>query len=160
MKRSGMSLLEIVIAMSIAVVIFVPAMGMFSTTGQAVFKTRNFSFANSVARRISQHLMAIPFEDIQEIPLPGIALCDAPTGTFFGPFYNNTASIAGAKHITQADMADFYGYLANYDFRYSLSVSNVSFGAGDEIKSIGILVTWNENNKDMMYRLYVYVPSL
>lgn len=160
MKKSGMSLLEIVIAMSIAITIFIPAMNMFSTAGQAVYKTRNFSFANSLARRISQHLMVMPFEDIEEIPLPGISICDAPAGSFFGPFLNRTGSSAGAKRITQADLPDFYNYLAHYDFRYSLSVSNVSFGDGDEIKSVGILITWNENNKDMMYRLYVYVPSL
>lgn len=160
MKKSGMSLLEIVIAMSIALVIFVPAMSMFSTTGQTVFKTRNFSFANSIARRISQHLMVIPFEDIVEIPLPGQALCDAPDGTFFGPFYNETGAKAGAKYIKASDMPDFYGYLAKHNFRYSLSVSNVRFGDGDEIKSVGILITWDENGKDLMYRLYVYVPSL
>jgi len=160
MKKTGMSLLEIVIAMSIAVVIFIPAMNMFSTTGQAVFKTRNFSFANSIARRISQHLMVMRFEDIMEIPLPGVALCDAPAGSFFGPFINETGSSGGAKSISQADMPEFFGYLAKHDFRYSLSVSNVSFGDGDEIKSVGILVTWQENGKDMMYRLYVYVPSL
>jgi len=160
MKKSGMSLLEIVIAMSIAVVIFIPAMNMFSTTGQAVFKTRNFSFANSLARRISQHLMVMPFEDIQEIPLKGIPICDAPKGSFFGPFFNKTGSSAGEKLITQTDMPEFYGYLAKHDFRYALSVSNVSFGDGDEIKSVGIFITWKENDKDMIYRLYVYVPSL
>lgn len=160
MKKPGFSLLEIVIAISIAVTIFIPAMNMFSTAGQAVYKTRNFSFANSVARRISQHLMVMPFEDIVEVPLDGIALCDAPVGSFFGPFFNTTGSNAGVKGITQADMPEFYNYLAQYNFRYSLSVSNVSFGDGDEIKSVGILITWNENNKNMMYRLYVYVPSL
>lgn len=160
MKKSGLSLLEIVISISIAVVIFIPAMNMFSTTGQAVFKTRNFSFANSVARRISQHLMAMPFEDIVEIPPPGIALYDSPAGTFFGPFINTSGSSSGEKFITQGNMPEFYSYLAQHDFRYSLSVSNVSFGDGDEIKSVGILVSWIENNKNMMYRLYVYVPSL
>jgi hypothetical protein len=159
-KKSGMSLLEIVISISIAVVIFIPAMNMFSTTGQAVFKTRNFSFANSAARRISQRLMAMPYEDIVEVPLPGIALFDAPAESFFAPFLNTSGTNSGAKNITQADMPEFYSYLVQHDFRYSLSVSNVSFGDGDEIKSVGILITWSENNKNMMYRLYVYVPSL
>ncbi|MBU1106708.1 MAG: hypothetical protein KKB51_08595 [Candidatus Riflebacteria bacterium] len=160
MKKSGFSLLEIVIAISLAVTIFIPAMNMFSTAGQAVYKTRNFSFANSVARRISQRLMVMPFEDIEEVPLPGVALCDAPDGSFFGPFFNNTASSAGLRRITQVDMPEFYDYLERYNFRYSLSVSNVSFGDGDEIKSVGILITWNETDKAMMSRLYVYVPTL
>lgn len=160
MKKTGLSLLEIVISISIAVVIFIPAMNMFSTTGQAVFKTRNYSFANSVARRIAQHLMVMPFDDIVEVSPPGVTLYDAPPGTFFGPFINNSGSSAGAKNINQNNMPEFYSYLAQHDFRYSLSVSNVSFGDGDEIKSVGIHISWIENKENMIYRLYVYVPSL
>lgn len=157
---SGLSLVEIIIALSIAITIFIPVMNLFSSSGQVVYKTRNFSFANSLARSISQHLMVMPYDEIKEIPLPGISLCDIADKTFFGPFINFSDNKTGEKRITRSDMPEFYHFLNQYDFRYSMSVSNVSFGVGDEIKNVGILITWLEGGKNMIHRLYVNVPSL
>jgi hypothetical protein len=133
---------------------------MFSTSGNLVQKTHNLGFAAGLARRISQHLMAMPFEDIQEIPLPGITLCDSSDDTFFNPMFNFSDSSAGAKRITTEDLPTFYNYLKKFDFSYSLSVSNVSFGDGDEIKDVGIIITWKESGKDLLYKTNVYIPSL
>lgn len=160
MKKSGLSLTEIMIAVTIAATVMIPVMSMFSTSGQAVQKTRNFSFASSLARRISQHLMAMEFNDIQDVPLPGVPLCDSPGDIFFNPMLNFSGNQSGLKKITGTDMPEFYAYLNQYGFRYSLSVSNVSFGVGDEIKSVAIQITWNETGKDMIYRAHVYVVSL
>jgi len=159
-NHSGLSLVEIIIALSIAMTIFIPIMHLFSSSGQVVYKTRNFSFANSLARSISQHLMVLPYENIVEIPLPGIALCDIPDKTFFGPFINFSDNKSGEKRINSKDLPEFHNFLNQYDFRYSLSVSNVSFGAGDEIKNVGILITWIEGGKNLIHRLHVNVPSI
>jgi hypothetical protein len=160
MKRSGLTLTEIMIAISMAVVVMIPMMSMFSASGQAVQKTRNFSFASGLARRISQHLMIMPFADVEEVPLPGISLCDAPDDPFFNPFLNFQNDQNGLKRINNTDFPELYGFLNQFDFRYSISVSNVSFGAGDEIKSVAIQITWKEAGKDMIYRTHVYIPSI
>lgn len=159
MKR-GLSLTEVMIAMSIAITVLVPVISMFTNAGRTVQKTVVFSFAGGLARRISQHLMVIPFDEIQEVPLPGISLCDSPDDRFFNPLLNFSSNSSGEKRITFEDMPAFYNFLALYDFRYAISVSNVSFGAGDEIKSCGVMITWQENGKDMIYQTHVYIPSL
>lgn len=158
--KKGLSLTEIMIAMSIAVTVLVPVISMFSNAGRTVQKSMIFSFSAGLARRISQHLMVIPFDEIQEVPLPGVSLCDSPDDRFFNPLLNFSTSQSGLKRITYSDLPEFYKFLALYDFRYAISVSNVSFGAGDEIKSCAIMITWQENGKDMLYQTHVYIPSL
>lgn len=158
--KKGLSLTEILIAMSIAITILVPVVSMFSTAGRTVQKSIVFSFSTGLARRISQHLMVVPFDEIQEVPLPGISLCNSSEDPFFNPLINFSTSKTGQKSITQTDLPDFFKFLALYDFRYALSVSNVSFGDGDEIKSVAIIITWRENGKDMLYQTHVYIPSM
>ena len=159
MKRA-ITLTEILIAMSIAITVLVPVVSMFGTAGRAIQKSTIFSFATGLARRISQHLMVIPFEDIQEVSLPGIAVADGTDDPFFNPLINFETTSAGEKKISAENFPELHGFLTLHDFRYSLSVSNVSFGKGDEIKDVGILITWQENGKDMMYRTHVFVPSI
>lgn len=160
MKKAGLSLIEIMIAIAIASTVMIPVMSMFSNSGQMIQKTRNFSFATSLARRISQHMMALPFEDVQEVPLPGIPLCDSADDPYFNPLINFTNNKDGQKRIKSDDLPAFYLYLNQFEFRYSLSVSNVGFGEDDEIKSVAILITWKESGKDMMYRSHAYIPSI
>lgn len=160
MNRRALSLTEIMIALTIAVMVMVPVTSMFSTSGHQVQKSRNFSFAAGLARRISQHLMIMPFEEITEVPLPGMGLCDAPDDGIFNPLVNFSSNQTGIKRIKAADFPTLYEFLNQNDFRYALSVSNVSFGAGDEIKSVAIMITWKEAGKDMIYRTHIYVSSV
>ncbi len=160
MKRTGLSLSEVIIALAIAVMVMVPVTSMFSTSGQQVQKSRNFSFAAALARRISQHLMIIPFDDIVEVPLPGQSIHDAPDDSYFSPLMNFSDDQSGVKRIKAAEMPALYNFLVMNDFKYSLSVSNVSFGVGDEIKSVAIMITWKESGRDMIYRTHVYVSSV
>ncbi|MEW6710746.1 MAG: hypothetical protein AB1403_13045 [Candidatus Riflebacteria bacterium] len=157
--KKGLSLTEIMIAMSIAITVLVPVISMFSSAGRSVQKSTIFNFATGLGRKISQHLLVIPFDEIQEIPLPGISLCDSPDDQFFSPFLNFSNDKTGLKRINQNDLPDLYSFLNLYDFHYALSVSNVSFGSGDEMKSVSILVTWVENGKDMIYQTHAYIPS-
>lgn len=160
MNRHALSLTEVMIALTIAVMVMVPVSSMFSTSGNQVLKSRNFSFAAALARRISQHLMIMPFSDILDVPLPGKPLHGVDNDDFFNPLLNFSGSQSGVKKISVADTPDLYEYLEQHDFKYSLSVSNVSFGAGDEIKSIAIMITWKEAGRDMIYRTHVYVSSV
>lgn len=160
MTKRALSLTEIMIAISIAVMVMVPVTSMFSTSGQQVQKSRNFSFAAGLARRISQHLLIMAFDDIVEVPLPGQIICDAPDNDFFSPMINFASDQSGIKRIKKADLPVLYDFLDLNGFRYSLSVSNVSFGAGDEIKSVAIMITWKEAGKDLIYRTHVYVSSV
>lgn len=159
-KRSGLSLTEILIAISIGLAILVPVIAMFTSSGRAVQKSTIFSFATGLSRCISQHLMVKHFDEIQEVPLPGLTLYDAPDDGIFNPLLNFSKDETGVKRINLKDMPKLHAFLRQYDFRYALSVSNVSFGVGDEIKSVAILVTWQENGKDMLYQSHVYIPSL
>lgn len=160
MNRRALSLTEVMIALTIAVMVMVPVSSMFSTSGGQVMKSRNFSFAAALARRISQHLMAMPFSDINDVPLPGLSLHNATGEIFFNPLLNFSGSQSGVKKITKTDLPTLYDFLVQNDFKYSLSVSNVSFGDGDEIKSIAIMITWKEAGRDMIYRTHVYVSSV
>lgn len=158
--KKGISLTEILIAMSIALTILVPVINMFSSAGKRVQKGIIFSFAAGLARRISQHLMVMPYDEIQDVPLPGISLCDSSTDPYFNPLLNFSDNATGQKSINQTDLPELFNFLALYDFRYALSVSTVSFGDGDEIKSVAIIISWRENGKDMLYQTHVYIPSL
>ncbi|MDD3147584.1 MAG: type II secretion system protein [Candidatus Riflebacteria bacterium] len=159
-KRRGLSLTEVIIALAIAIMVMVPVTSMFSTSGNQVQKSRNFSFAAALARRISQHIMAMPFEDIAEVPLPGQSLHDSADDPYFSPVINFSDNQSGIKRIKAGEMPALYDFLVMNDFKYSLSVSNVSFGAGDEIKSVAIMITWKEAGRDMIYRTHVYVSSV
>lgn len=71
MKRSGLSLSEVIIALAIAVMVMVPVTSIFSTSGQQVQKSRNFSFCGSTC----QTNFAAPdghsgCDDILEVPFP------------------------------------------------------------------------------------------
>ncbi len=160
MKRRALSLTEVILALAIAVMVMVPVTSMFSTSGQQVQKSRNFSFAAALARRIPQHLMVMPFDDIVEVPLSVGSIHDSPDDPFFNPIMNFSDSQSGQKRVNAADTPALYDYLVQYDFKYALSVSNVSFGTGDEIKSILILITWKEASRDMIYRTHIYVSSV
>ena len=104
--------------------------------------------------------MVMKYSDIVDISLPGQPLCDAADNKFFSPLFNFSDDQSGAKRINAADTPELYAFINQFDFHYSLSVSNVSFGTGDEMKSVAIMITWKESGKDMMYRSYVYVPSV
>jgi prepilin-type N-terminal cleavage/methylation domain-containing protein len=160
MKTKGFSLTEIMISLAIAVTVLIPVLSMFSTSAQTVQKTLNFSFATSLARRISQHMVAMPFSEIESVPLPGVALYNSADDPYFCPLFNFSDNAAGAININNEDFKEFRNYLQKHDFRYALSVINVNFGDGDEMKSVAIRITWNDSGKDMMYQTNVYIPAI
>ncbi len=160
MKNKGFSLTEIMISLAIAVTVLIPVLSMFSTSGQMVQKTLNFSFATSLARRISQHMLAKPFSEIESVSLPGVTLYDSVDDPYFDPLFNFSDNAAGAININNEDLKEFRNYLQKHDFRYALSVINVNFGDGDEMKSVAIPITWNDSGKDMMYQTNVYIPAI
>jgi type II secretory pathway pseudopilin PulG len=160
MNKKALSLTEIMISIAIAAMLFVPLMTMFSSSATTVQKTRNFSFAVSLARRISQHMMAIAYKNIEEVPLPGKSVANENNDPYFNPLLNFDDNISGVQRITAEDIPELYNFIKKFNFCYSISISNVCFGDGDEIKYAVIMITWNEKGKDMIYRSHVYIPSI
>jgi len=160
MKRTGVSFIEIVIALGLLIICLVPVMTMFSTSGRAVQKSQNLGFAVGLSHYISQVLLTKAFGQIVSTPLSGIPLADGPDDEMFNPLENWRTTNAGQQRITRAEMPDLYGFLRKFNFRYSLIVNNVSFGTSDEIKSVAIIITWREGGQDMLYKTYAFIPSL
>ncbi|HOT26961.1 MAG TPA: hypothetical protein PLU72_02155 [Candidatus Ozemobacteraceae bacterium] len=160
MNRRALSFVEVIIAMGILAMCMLPVMTMFGSSGRAVLKSQNLAFAVGLAHRISQHLFDAPYEAIVEVPLPGNAIAGGPDDGFFNPLLNDKTTGAGALRITQAQLPELWMFLRKYDFRYSLIVNNVNFATGDQMKCVGIIITWKEGGKDLLYKLYTYVPDL
>jgi len=146
--------------MAVLVMCILPVMNMFGTSGRAVQKSQNLGFAVGLAHRISQHLFTKPFTEINSISLPGNSITDGPDDGFFNPMENFTANSAGALRVTKAQMPDLYNFLQKFDFRFSLIVNNVSFGTGDEMKTVGVVITWKEGGQNLLYRMQVNVPRI
>jgi len=160
MKRRAVSFVEVIMAMGILAMCMLPVMSMFGSSGRAVLKSQNLAFAIGLAHKISQHLLDTPYEAITEVPLPGNSLADGPDDGFFNPLTNIQSTAAGVLRIKQAQLPDLWSFLRKCEFRYSLIVNNVNFATGDRMKCIGIIITWQEGGKDLLYKLYTYVPDL
>ncbi|HEY9072309.1 MAG TPA: hypothetical protein VIV61_18760 [Candidatus Ozemobacteraceae bacterium] len=160
MNRRAVSFVEIVIALGILIVCMVPVLTMFGSAGRAVLKSQNLGFAIGFAHRISQHLLSMPFDSITEVPLPGQPVADGPDDGFFNPVSNFGTTGTNALRITKAQTPDLWAFLRKYEFRYALIVNNVNFAAGDRMKCVGIIITWKEGGKDLLYKLYTYVPDI
>lgn len=160
MNRRAVSFVEVIMAMGILAMCMLPVMTMFGSSGRAVLKSQNLAFAIGLAHKISQHLLDTPYELIIDVPLPGSSIADGPDDGFFNPLTNNESTAAGALRITQAQLPELWNFLRKYEFRYSLIVNNVNFAAGDRMKCVGIIITWKEGGKDLLYKLYTYVPDM
>ncbi len=160
MKRRAVSFVEVIMAMGILAMCMLPVMTMFGSSGRAVLKSQNLAFAVGLAHRISQHLLDTPYDAITEVVLPGNAIADGHDDGFFNPLINPKTSSSGALRIKQAQLPELWNFLRKYEFRYSLIVNNVNFATGDRMKCIGIIITWKEGGKDLLYKLYTYVPDL
>lgn len=160
MNRRAVSFVEIIISMGILVMCMIPVMNMFGTSGRAVLKSQNLAFAIGLAHKISQHLLDTPFDSITEVPLPGNVIADGPDDAFFNPLANFKTTLAGALRIKKAQLPELWNFLRKFQFQYSLIVNNVNFATGDRMKCVGIIITWKEGGKDLLYKLYTYVPDL
>jgi len=160
MRRTGVSFIEIIVSMGILIICLVPVMSMFSTSGRAVQKSQNLGFAVGLSHFISQALLTKAFSQITSTPLSGHSLADGADDELFNPLENWQSNSSGILRITKTQMPDLYGFLRKFNFRYSLIVNNVSFGTGDEIKSVAIIITWREGGQDLLYKTYAFIPSL
>lgn len=160
MNRRAVSFVEIIIALGILIVCMIPVLTMFGTSGRAVLKSQNLGFSIGLAHRVSQHLLVMPFDAITEVPLPGSPIADGPDDGYFNPVANHGTQISGALRITKAQTPDLWSFLRKYEYRYSLIVNSVNFAAGDRMKCVGIIITWKEGGKDLLYKLYTYVPDI
>ncbi len=146
-------------ALGVLITCLLPIIHLFGSTSRTAQKSQNLGLAVSLAHRIAQHLYIVPFQEIQPIPLPGAPIADGGDDLFFNPVENWTTSAAGAVSINQSQMPSLYYFLRKFEFRYALLVNNVSFGVGDEMKSVSIIITWKEGGQDLLYKLQVHVPG-
>lgn len=157
--RHGTSFLEVVMALSILLTCLLPLIHLFGSTSRTTQKSQNLGLAVGLAHRLSQHLLAMPYDAITPVSLPGVPIADGPDDGFFNPLENWSNSAASIQMITQATMPSLYAFLRKFEFRYALLVSNVSFGSGDEMKSVMIVITWKEGGQDFLYKLQIHVPG-
>ncbi len=158
-RRSATSLVEVIIALSIASMVIVPISLVFNTSNRQTTRGHNFTFASSLARRVLQHVQQLPFKDVLDVPLPGVLIGEDPSDQFFGAFLNLGTTHRSVKHLTQNDMPDLYEFIKKHGFRYSISVGTVSFSAEDNIKSVTVYITWKEMGKDYMYKSHAFIAS-
>jgi len=135
--------------MSILALCLVPVLQMSGTSGQAVQKSQNLRSASSLAHKIAQHLLALPYEDIVDTPERPIA--DGPDDGIFNPFSKPGTSLATALRLTAGDLPGLSGMLRKFRFRYLLDV------VGDQPKDVKIRILWDEADKTLDYSLRVYV---
>jgi hypothetical protein len=158
-KRAATSLLEIIIALAIACMVIVPLSMVFNTSNVQTTRGHNFTFASSLARRVLQHVQQQPFNQIQEVPLPGELIGGNESDLYFGPMVNLGKSASSIKYLTESDFPNLYHFIRKYAFRYSISVGAVTFAPEDSVKSVSVYITWKEMGKDYMYKSHVFVSS-
>ncbi len=159
MRSHGTTLIEIIIAIAIGIAAIVPISIMFSQSSRQVTKSQNFSFAAALARRISQHTAQMPFSEISNVPLPGAPIGVNKTDRYFGEFLNTGTSKSQIKFLDETDMPGLSGFFKKYNFKYSVSVSSVTFSSDDTVKSVAIYIMWKEGAKDFIYQSHVFISS-
>ncbi|MDD3001495.1 MAG: hypothetical protein PHF29_07060 [Candidatus Riflebacteria bacterium] len=158
-KSYGTTLVEIVIAIAIGLAAIVPISTMFSQSNRQVTKSQNFSFAAALGRRISQHTSQMPFSEIANVPLPGAAIGGTKTDRYFGALLNPGTDKSQIKYLDETDMPGLCSFLKKYNFKYSVSVSSVTFASDDTVKSVAIYIMWKEGAKDFIYQTHVFISS-
>jgi Tfp pilus assembly protein PilV len=145
----GLSLVEIMLAITILSISLISVFNLVSTSGKQMQKSQNLGIAIGIAHKIAQHMLNLPSSKIVsrvETPIYGGAADD-----IFSPFENTGSSAGSAQRITAADLPKLHGFLQKYDFRYTVSV------VGNSPFDVKITVTWQEGGQHLMYALPVYV---
>jgi type II secretory pathway pseudopilin PulG len=158
-NKSATSLVEIMVALSIAAMVIVPISTVFSTSNKQTTRGHNFTFASSLARRLIQHVQQQAFNKIQDVPLPGELIGGNKNDFYFGQLINLGDSASTIKYLTETDSPDLYKFIRKYAFRYSISVGAVNFAEEDKVKSVSVYITWKEMGKDYLYTSHVFVSS-
>ncbi len=158
MKKKALTLTEILIAISIAIIIFLPASIMFSNSAKFLEKTSNLTFAGGLSRFIIQGMMASRMSEVIDIPYPGISCCDPSDDNIY---FKNLFDLAedcgdikkGKISISAQNCPKFYQRLAKYNFRYSVSIAQTQ----KDIKSVAVCITWEEFGQHKMLKTNTYV---
>jgi hypothetical protein len=151
---------EIMIAIMLLSMALIPVFSMFSTSGRMVTKSQNLGLAVSFAHRISQHLLAMPYDSIVDVPIPGNSIAGGPDDEIFNPVANWGTTKTSRVPINPNQMPGLFHFLRKFEFRYALLVSPMVFGPGDELKSVCVFISWREQGVDFSYRTYVYVAKM
>lgn len=149
MNHRGISLLEVTVAMGVLALCLVPVMQMVGTSSQAVKKSQNLRFAASLAHKIAQHLLSMPYDEI--VDTPELVIAGGPADGIFNPFSNPGTTQASALQLTEAHLPELAAVFRKFNFRYQLQVS------GTQPKDVEIRIRWDESSRILEYPLRVYV---
>ena len=162
-NRKAVTLTEVLIALSIAMVIFVPTTMMFSNSAKVMEKSSNLTFAAGLARFILQGMMAMDLKEIVDIKNP-ISCCDTSEDNKYLRYLFNLNSDCGNFKkgkvlIGQDSCPKLYNRLAKFDFRYSvLSVPLILSQKKQEImSSVKVCIHWKEFGVDKIYESHAYI---
>ena len=149
--KRGMSLMEVMVALTILAFSLAPVLNLAGTSGQTIQKSQSLGLAVGIAHKIAQHLMAMPYDSI--VDTPEISLADGTDDGIFNPLENPGTGINTAMRIKASDLPELYGFLQKNRFRYQLDV------VSDQPKDVKIRVLWEENGRRLEYPLRVYVAK-
>ena len=158
MNKTAVTLTETLIAISIAVAVILPVSMMFSNSSRMMEKTSNLTFAGGLARYIIQAMMTMEKDEIVQIPPPGISCCDdSAENTYFRKLFNfynvDTDLNSGVTTVgIQNCVTKLYNRFARYDYRYSISVAQIS-----GVKSVSVFITWKEFGVDKVFESHAYI---
>ena len=147
----GMSILEVLVALTILAFSLAPVLNLVGTSGQAIQKSQSLGLAVGMAHKIAQHLMAMPYDGI--VDSPEIFLADGGDDGIFNPLENPGTGLSTALRIKVAELPELYGFLQKYRFRYQLDV------VSDQPKDVKIRILWEEGGRRLEYSLRVYVAK-
>lgn len=164
MGKKAVTLTEILIAMTVAMVIIIPTTSMFSTSSKMLEKASNLTFASGLSRYIIQGLMSARMNDIASTPRTEISCCDPSEDNIY--FYdlfnlkNDVGSLKKGKVVNSlSSLPNFFSRCAKYDFRYSVSVAtaNMTSDELDVVKTVEVFISWKEFGVDKAYRSHAYI---
>ena len=159
MKKKALTLTEVLIAISIGIVLFLPTSIMFSNSAKVMEKSSNLTFAGGLSRHIIQKMMTMRMNDIQEIDYPGISFCDdSDDNVYFKDLFDMAEDCGELKKgkisISMEKCPKLYARLARYNYRYYISIAQIS---DPIVKNVAVCVTWEEFGEHKILKTNAYI---
>lgn len=164
MSKRAVTLAEILIAMTVAILVIIPTTSMFSTSSKMLEKASNLTFASGLARYIIQGLMSTRIKEIREIPDAGISCCDPSEDNIY--FYhlfnlkNQVGDLPKGEIVNSPEsLPKFFNRCAKYDYRYSMSCVplKLSDDEYDVVFSVKVRIQWKEFGVHKSYDSHAYI---
>ena len=164
MKKKAVTLTEILIALAVGVMILLPTTAMFSTSSRLMEKSSNLALAAGIGRYIIQGMMTMEMSEINEIPVPGVSMCDSSDkNQYFQTLFDLKDTCGDLKKgkitMSMKNCPKLYSRLARYEYRYwiSVGVAKNSDIDDDIMKTVTVYVSWKEFGVDKLYETHAFI---